>query len=106
VNPAGADGLLGGNPRLVLTQAVAVVSTILYTAPVTALVLSRLRVVGSLRVPLPDELTGVDLAEHGEHAYHDGDAAGGGIAGGRTRIGDGVLLPSPAEWAAAKADAA
>ena len=104
VNPAGADGLLAGNPGRVLTQAIAVVSTIAYTAPVTALVLSRLRVVGSLRVPLPDELTGVDLAEHGEHAYHDGDSAE--IPGGRARIGDGVLLPSPAQWAAAKADAA
>jgi Amt family ammonium transporter len=104
VNPAGADGLLAGNPGLVLTQAIAVVSTIAYTAPVTALVLSRLRVVGSLRVPLPDELTGVDLAEHGEHAYHDGDTAG--LAGGRTRLGESVLLPSEVEWAAAKADAA
>ncbi|HET7456881.1 MAG TPA: ammonium transporter [Gemmatimonadaceae bacterium] len=99
VNAAGADGLFAGNPRQLLTQAIAVVATIAFTAPVTALVLAALRTVGSLRVPLPGELTGVDLAEHGEHAYHDGDTAD--IPGGRTRLSEGVILASttvPPEW--------
>lgn len=93
VNPAGANGLLYGNPRLLGVQALAVGCTIAFAAPVTALVLGRLRAIGSLRIPMADELTGVDLSEHGEHAYEDGD--GWSVAGGGLHIGEGVLLPSP-----------
>jgi Amt family ammonium transporter len=93
VNPNGADGLLAGNPHQLLVQAIAVVCTIAFTAPVTAIVLSRLAALGSLRVPLADEVSGVDVSEHGEHAYDDGDAV---LAGGGARIGDAVLLATPA----------
>jgi len=92
VNPGGADGLLYGNPAQLGVQAIAVLFTVIFTAPVTALALARLRVVGSLRVPLPDELTGVDLSEHGEHAYDDGDSSD--LLGAGVRIGEGVFLPS------------
>ena len=92
VNAAGANGLLYGNPRLLGIQVLAVACTIAFTAPLTALVLGRLAAIGSLRIPLPDELTGVDLTEHGEHAYEDGD--GWSIAGSGLRIGEGVLLPT------------
>lgn len=90
VNPAGADGLLAGNVRLFGVQALAVVVTIAFTAPVTALVLGRLAAVGSLRVPLPDELTGVDLSEHGEHAYDDAELSTAVIDG--VQIGESVVL--------------
>lgn len=90
VNPAGADGLLAGNVRLLGVQALAVVVTIGFTAPVTALVLSRLAAIGSLRVPLPDELTGVDLSEHGEHAYDDAEISTAVVDG--VRIGESVVL--------------
>jgi len=89
VNPNGANGLLAGNPHQLLVQAIAVVCTIAFTAPVTAIVLVRLRAVGSLRVPLTDEVTGVDVSEHGEHAYDDGESV---LVGGGARIGDAVLL--------------
>jgi ammonium transporter, Amt family len=91
VNPAGADGLLAGNPGLVLVQALAVLTTMAVTAPLTALLLSR-AVLAPARVSLPDELTGVDVSEHGEHAYHDLD--GSAIAGIGTRLGEGVFLTS------------
>jgi Amt family ammonium transporter len=90
VNPAGADGLLAGNVRLLGVQALAVVVTIGFTAPVTALVLGRLAAIGSLRVPLPDELTGVDLSEHGEHAYDDAEISTAVVDG--VRIGESVVL--------------
>jgi Amt family ammonium transporter len=90
VNPAGADGLLAGNVRLLGVQALAVVVTIGFTAPVTALVLSRLAAIGSLRVPLPDELTGVDLSEHGEHAYDDVEISTAVVDG--VRIGESVVF--------------
>ncbi len=92
VNAAGGNGLLYGNPRLFAVQALAVLCTIAVAAPVTALILARLRVIGSLRVPLSDELTGVDVSEHGEHAYDDGEltaASGFGV-----RISESVLLPT------------
>jgi ammonium transporter, Amt family len=87
VNPAGADGLLYGNARLLAVQALAVVCTIAFAAPVTALVLARLRALGSLRVELPNELAGVDVSEHGEHAYDDSEMLG--------RVGDGVGINEP-----------
>ena len=49
VNPGGADGLIHGNPRLFGVQRVAVVCTIAFSAPVTAIALARLRALGSLR---------------------------------------------------------
>lgn len=91
VNPAGADGLLSsGSLHLLAIQALAVFVTIAFTAPVTAFVLARLSVVGSLRVPLPDELTGVDLSEHGEHAYDDTELSTAVVDG--VRIGESVVL--------------
>ena len=102
VNPAGADGLLAGNVRLLGVQALAVLVTMAYTAPVTAVVLLRLKAIGSIRVPVPEEITGVDMSEHGEHAYHDGE--GSDIAGVGIRIGEGVFLAATAdEVASAKA---
>ncbi len=99
VNPGGANGLLYGNPKQLAIQALAVVCTIAFTAPITGLVLTRLAAVGSLRIPMPDELSGVDLSEHGEHAYDDGDTAG--LAGLGVRLGEGVLLqPLPVSDAA------
>jgi hypothetical protein len=53
------------------------------------LVLTRLTF-GKLRVPVPDELTGIDITEHGEHAYHEGsDLAGAG------RLGEAVVFTTP-----------
>jgi len=87
VNPAGADGMLYGNARLFGVQALAVACTIAFAAPVTALVLGRLRALGSLRVALPNELAGIDVSEHGEHAYDDSEMLG--------RVGDGVGINEP-----------
>jgi ammonium transporter, Amt family len=92
VNPAGADGLLAGNPRLVFVQALAVLTTMAVAAPLTAIILSRVSLVALVRVPLRDELTGVDVSEHGEHAYHDLD--GSAIAGVGTRLGESVFVVS------------
>ncbi len=94
VNPAGADGLFAGNPSLVLVQAVAVMTTIAVTAPLTAGITLALTKMARVRLTLRDELTGVDVAEHGEQAYHDID--GSPIAGVGTRLGETVVLASDA----------
>jgi len=82
VNAGGADGLIYGNAALLGVQTLAVVCTIAFTAPLTALALGALRAIAPLRVQLADELSGVDVSEHGEHAYDDGEAsalAGSGV---------------------------
>lgn len=91
VNPAGADGLLAGNPRLLGVQAVAVLCTIVFAGGMTALVLRALSLATALRAAVPHELRGIDLTEHGEHAYHDGDTSEA-IAGEGVIVGQPVLL--------------
>jgi len=92
VNPAGADGLLLGNPGLVLTQLLAVVATIVLAGGMTFVVLHAIRAVMGLRVPIGAELRGLDVSEHGEAAYHGGDI--GDLAGRRVPLGESVLLPA------------
>jgi Amt family ammonium transporter len=93
VNPAGADGLLAGNAALVGVQLLAVVATIALAAVGTIAILGVVKVTVGLRVPLGDELAGVDLSEHGEQAYHGGGDLGE-FAGRRVSIGDSVLIPA------------
>jgi Amt family ammonium transporter len=92
VNPAGGDGLLAGNASQLGVQAIAVLATIALATIATVAILGLVKVTVGLRVPLADELAGVDLSEHGEEAYHGGDV--GALAGRRISIGDSVLLPS------------
>lgn len=90
INPAGADGLIYGNLRPVLIQALAVLCTVGYVAPLTFAIMKSIAVTSSIRVRVADELGGVDLSEHGEHAYHGSETLEGGGHG--VRISDGVLL--------------
>ncbi|MFN2566534.1 MAG: ammonium transporter [Gemmatimonadaceae bacterium] len=92
VNPAGADGLLEGNAAQLGVQAIAVLATIALASLATLAILALVNATVGLRVPLADELAGVDLSEHGEEAYHGGDV--GALAGRRIALGDSVLLPS------------
>ena len=71
INPAGADGLLAGNPSLLVTQAIAVAVTIAYAAIGTAVLLKVIDVVIGLRVRKEEEIIGLDLSQHGEEAYPD-----------------------------------
>jgi Amt family ammonium transporter len=92
VNPAGADGLLAGNPHQLVVQGVAILATIVLAAAGTAFVLGVLKALVGLRIPMIDEVRGVDLTEHGEAAYHGGDI--GELAGRRTALGESVLIPA------------
>jgi Amt family ammonium transporter len=104
VNPAGADGLFSGNARLLGVQSLAVVCTIAFTAPVTALTLARVRALGSLRIPLPNEMSGVDVSEHGEHAYDDGEMSA--LAGGGLGLSEPVFIPTTAKLVTRASEAA
>lgn len=69
VNPAGANGLLYGNPGQMLVQVVAVAATWAYSAGATFVILKVLDRVFGLRVPEEEELAGLDATQHGELAY-------------------------------------
>jgi len=91
VNPLGADGLLAGNAELLGVQVLAVLATVAFAAVASTVLLLGLRLVMPLRVPVVAEVEGIDLAEHGEEAYHGGDLSD--LTGRRTSLGDAVVLP-------------
>ena len=92
VNPGGTDGLLHGNASLVGIQIVAVLATIAFAALGSVAILAGLRAVVPLRVGLDAEVQGLDIAEHGEEAYHGSDLSD--LAGRSRPLGDAVLLPA------------
>lgn len=69
INPAGNDGLLYGNPSLVVTQLIAVAATVLFAAAGSAVILLVLKAVMGLRVTGQEERQGLDLSQHSESAY-------------------------------------
>ena len=69
VNAAGADGLFFGNPGQFLIQLVAVIVTSVYAAVMTFILLKIVDALVGLRVKEEEEVTGLDIAQHGEPAY-------------------------------------
>lgn len=74
-NPAGADGVIGGNWRQLGIQVVAVLATIAYSAIATLVILKAIGLVTSLRATLKEEGLGLDVTQHGEEAYSRGEGA-------------------------------
>jgi Amt family ammonium transporter len=99
VNPAGADGLLAGNPQLVGIQLLAVGATVLFAAAGSVAILGALRLVMPLRVAVDVEMTGIDVSEHGEEAYHGSDLSD--LAGRSVPLGDAVVLSASEIYGAA-----
>jgi Amt family ammonium transporter len=69
VNPAGANGLLYGNPIQVWIQIKAVIITIVYSLVAGLVLLKLVDVVMKLRVSEHEERIGLDLTQHREGAY-------------------------------------
>ncbi|MCL5292604.1 MAG: ammonium transporter [Actinobacteria bacterium] len=69
INPAGANGLLFGNPSLFLIQFIAVAVTMGFGFIVTLALLKVTDVLVGLRVSEEEEETGLDLSQHSEGAY-------------------------------------
>ncbi|WP_353266539.1 ammonium transporter [Gemmatimonas sp.] len=90
VNPAGADGLLHGNASLLGVQILAVVATIAFAGIASTGILYALQSVMRLRISVDVEVQGIDIAEHGEEAYHGGDLSD--LTGRKTALGDAVVL--------------
>ncbi len=71
VNPAGADGLFYGNPRLFLIQLVATLVTAAFAGLVTFLLITLLDRTMGIKSDEQDQDEGLDLVEHGEKGYHE-----------------------------------
>jgi Amt family ammonium transporter len=71
----GTNGLLFGNPAQLGLQAVGVLATIVYSAAGTFVVLKAVGLVLSLRATTRSEGLGMDITQHGEEAYADGEGA-------------------------------
>ncbi len=69
VNAAGANGLLAGNPSLLLKQAVGIVATVALSFIVSFAILKVLDATMGLRVSEDAESVGLDVSEHAETGY-------------------------------------
>ena len=69
VNPAGADGLLAGNPQQLLVQIQTVTIIAVFAAAATWLLLKLVDLAVGVRVSHSDEMVGLDLSQHHERAY-------------------------------------
>ncbi len=78
VNSAGKDGLLFGNPGLIITQIIAVAIAYIFAAVGTFIILKILQATVGLRPKPEAEVQGMDINEHGEEGY--GREFGGGIS--------------------------
>jgi Amt family ammonium transporter len=98
INPAGNDGLVYGNPSLVVTQLSAVGVTVVFAAVGSAVILLVLKAVMGLRVTTEEERMGLDLSQHSESAYvftPDYDEGASALGGHGAPIGQTV--PSKAQ---------
>ena len=69
VNPAGANGLIYGNPRQLLVQFIAVLVSIGFSFIGSTILLRVTDALVGLRVDGEDEVMGLDLSQHDESAY-------------------------------------
>jgi Amt family ammonium transporter len=70
VNPAGADGLLAGNPGQVVTQLIGIAAGWGIAIVGTLVILKLVAAITPLRVAAEEEDAGLDVALHGEVAYN------------------------------------
>jgi Amt family ammonium transporter len=75
-----ADGLMYGNPGQLGIQATAVVAAAVYSFVVSFALVKIIGLVIPLRPSAADEMTGLDISQHGEEAYLHADGSEGMIA--------------------------
>jgi Amt family ammonium transporter len=74
-NSAGNDGLLAGNPGQLATQALGVTASIVYAGIATFAILKLIGLVTALRAAPRTEGVGLDVSQHGEEAYTNGEGS-------------------------------
>jgi Amt family ammonium transporter len=70
VNSAGANGLFYGNPKQLVSQAIGVGATFLYSFVMTWILLKVVGAMVGLRVTHEEEEQGLDWTQHGESGYN------------------------------------
>src|SRR4029077_21256367 len=101
-NPAGGDGWLAGNFAQMGVQLLAVVATVALAASATWVIMTLVNATLGAKAGVREQLTGLDLSEHGEEAYFGEEGATlvpGGALGGRVIVSHAV--PAPASNVAA-----
>ncbi|HEU4588696.1 MAG TPA: ammonium transporter [Gemmatimonadales bacterium] len=71
----GTDGLLAGNPAQLGIQAAGVACSFVYAGVMTFLILKALGAIVALRAPSKVEGLGMDVSQHGEEAYSNGEGS-------------------------------
>jgi Amt family ammonium transporter len=71
----GTDGLLHGRPSQLGLQAVGVLATVVYSSVATFVLLKAIAAVTPLRAASRAEGVGMDISQHGEEAYSEGEGA-------------------------------
>jgi Amt family ammonium transporter len=92
MNPAGADGLLAGNAAQLGVQLLAVLAAAGFAAGGTMVIVKLVQVTLGGRAGVQQELSGLDLSEHGEEAYFGTDL--GSFAGPGAALGGSVIVHS------------
>jgi Amt family ammonium transporter len=69
INPAGADGLLNGNPGQLLIQVIAVAASMAFAFVGSLILLKIVDALVGLRVEVEEEQMGLDLSQHSEVGY-------------------------------------
>jgi ammonium transporter, Amt family len=75
LNSAGANGLLFGNPGQLAIQAGAIAVAIVYSLVVSFVLLKIIGAITPLAADAKEEGMGMDVTQHGEEAYTDGEGA-------------------------------
>jgi len=70
-----ADGALFGDPRRILVQAAAVAAAVVWSGAGTFALLKLVALFAPLRATAREEGLGLDVTQHGEEAYTDGEGA-------------------------------
>jgi Amt family ammonium transporter len=70
-----ANGLLGGNPAQIGIQAAGIAAALAYSGLMTFVLLKVIGLVLPLRATTRSEALGLDVSDHGEEAYAEGDGA-------------------------------
>jgi len=90
VNPAGGNGWLAGNFAQMGVQVVAIAAAIAISVVGTVVFLTLVNMLFGAKADVREQVTGLDLSEHGEEAYFGGDVGGSAVAG--AALGDAVIV--------------
>jgi Amt family ammonium transporter len=70
------SGLVDGNSEQIVSQLIAMVTVVAWTAVTSTIIFMVIKMTMGLRVPERDELAGVDFTEHTQVAYPEGNPEG------------------------------